>query len=281
IKSQPSDWPLSGEIRFSQVYLAYDEKEVLKNLSFEIRAHEKIGVVGRTGAGKSSIIQALFRLTEPRGDIHIDNINVKEIGLHDLRKVISIIPQDPVLFSGTMRYNLDPFNEFPDEDLWKVIEEVELKSAVPALDYLVADAGSNFSLGQRQLVCLARAILRNNKIIVMDEATANVDPQTDNLIQKTIRTKFANCSIITVAHRLHSVIDTDRILVLDNGFVKEYDHPHILLQNPNGILTSMVQHTGKSSSAMLRKIASETFHKRRASFQVEVLDELKFLNDNE
>ncbi|ODN00558.1 Multidrug resistance-associated protein 4 [Orchesella cincta] len=279
-KLPPPKWPTSGEIRFSKVYLSYDEKDVLKNLSFDIRARQKIGVVGRTGAGKSSIIQALFRLTEPRGDIYIDGINVKEIGLHDLRRIISIIPQDPVLFSGTMRYNLDPFNEFLDEDLWKVIEEVELKSAVPALDYLVADAGSNFSLGQRQLVCLARAILRNNKIIVMDEATANVDPQTDNLIQKTIRTKFADCSIITVAHRLHSVIDTDRILVLDNGFVKEYDHPHILLQDPSGILTSMVQHTGKSSSALLRNVAAETFNKRRASFQADIVDELSSLNDD-
>ncbi|CAL8104328.1 unnamed protein product [Orchesella dallaii] len=277
-KKPPSDWPALGVIRLSEVYLAYEEKDVLKNLTFEIGAREKIGVVGRTGAGKSSIIQALFRLTEPRGDIYIDNINVKEIGLHDLRRVISIIPQDPVLFSGTMRYNLDPFDEFPDQDLWRVIEEVELKSAVPALDYLVADGGSNFSLGQRQLVCLARAILRNNKIIVMDEATANVDPQTDNLIQKTIRTKFADCSIITVAHRLHSVIDTDRILVLDNGYLKEYDHPHVLLQIPNGILTSMVQHTGKSSSAMLRKIAAETFNHRRASFQADVVDELASLN---
>ncbi|CAL8104325.1 unnamed protein product [Orchesella dallaii] len=280
-KRPPADWPSLGEIRFSHVYLAYENKDVLENLTFEIKASEKIGVVGRTGAGKSSIIQALFRLTEPRGDIYIDNINVKEIGLHDLRRIISIIPQDPVLFSGTVRYNLDPFTELSDQDLWKAIEEVELKSAVPALDYLVADGGRNFSIGQRQLVCLARAILRKNKIIVMDEATANVDPQTDNLIQKTIRTKFAHCSIITVAHRLHSVIDTDRILVLDNGFIKEYDHPHILLQNPEGIFSSMVQHTGASTSLILKRIAAETFNNQRASFQADVIGKLSSLNAEE
>lgn len=151
-KKPSSDWPAFGSIKLSQVYLAYEEKDVLKDLSFEIEPKAKIGVVGRTGAGKSSIIQALFRLTEPRGTIYIDGVNIKEIGLHDLRKVISIIPQDPVLFSGTMRYNLDPFKEYPDEDLWKAIEAVELKSAVPALDYHVSDGGSNFSLGQRQLV---------------------------------------------------------------------------------------------------------------------------------
>jgi len=249
-------------VEFKQVSLAYESSTVLKNLSFSINAKEKIGIVGRTGAGKSSIIAALFRMTEPSGDIFVDGVKINDIGLHDLRKNISIIPQDPVLFSGTMRYNLDPFNQFSDSELWSVIKEVELANGVSSLDFKVSDGGGNFSVGERQLVCLARAILRNNKIIVMDEATANVDPRTDSFIQQTIRTKFADCSIITIAHRLHSVIDCDRILVLDNGLLKEYDHPHLLLQNVNGILSSMVDHTGKTSAVALRYAASEAFSRQ-------------------
>ncbi|CAL8111094.1 unnamed protein product [Orchesella dallaii] len=286
-KKPPNGWPSEGGITLKNMSLAYDEKDVLRQLTFDVNPHEKIGIVGRTGAGKSSIISAMFRLTEPRGEVFIDGVKISEIGLHDLRKGISIIPQDPVLFSGTMRYNLDPFDEYPDDELWNTIREVELKNAVPALDCKVADGGSNFSVGQRQLVCLARAILRRNKIIVMDEATANVDPETDMLIQKTIRSKFADCSIITVAHRLNSIIDCDRVLVLDKGILKEYDHPHILLQMPNGMFTGMVNTTGKSNSALLMRIAAETYNGRRSSFKVDTLSILSDLveedqiNDNE
>lgn len=149
----PKGWPSSGNIIFSDVSLTYDNKTVLENLSFEIRSGEKIGIVGRTGAGKSSILSALFRLTEPQGDIYIDGVRINgDLGLHDLRKNLSIIPQDPLLFSGTVRYNLDPFYQFEDEELWQVLEEVELKPIVPALDWEVLDGGTNFSIGQRQLV---------------------------------------------------------------------------------------------------------------------------------
>ncbi|KAF5283710.1 hypothetical protein FQR65_LT13745 [Abscondita terminalis] len=266
-KKPPESWPSRGEIKFINLFLRYSPEDppVLKNLNFSIDSLAKVGIVGRTGAGKSSMISALFQLTEIEGSIIIDDINIKTLGLHDLRSKISIIPQEPVLFSGTLRKNLDPFDEYTDEMLWKALEEVELKELVSdlvdGLKSLISEGGSNFSVGQRQLVCLARAIIRNNKILVLDEATANVDPQTDALIQKTIRKKFFNCTVLTVAHRLHTVMDSDKIMVLDAGRVVEFDHPHLLLQNANGVFYSMVQQTGSAMVETLTNIARESYNR--------------------
>ncbi|XP_075985131.1 ATP-binding cassette subfamily C member 4-like isoform X2 [Anticarsia gemmatalis] len=257
----PKEWPTQGHLTFSNIYLKYDvaEAPVLKNLNFEIMRGSKVGVVGRTGAGKSSLISALFRLSNIEGSIKIDGIDTKDIAKKDLRSKISIIPQEPVLFSATLRYNLDPFDDYSDDDIWRALEQVELKESIPALDFKVSEGGSNFSMGQRQLVCLARAILRSNKILIMDEATANVDPQTDALIQKTIRRQFATCTVLTIAHRLNTIMDSDRVLVMDQGEAAEFDHPHILLSNPSSKFSSMVKETGENMAKVLREAAKKKY----------------------
>lgn len=264
-KRPPPDWPSKGLVTFDRVSFSYsaDGPPVLKDLRAVFRPKEKVGIVGRTGAGKSSLVSALFRLSEPQGKIYIDGVVTSEIGLHDLRQKMSIIPQDPVLFTGSVRKNLDPFNQHTDEQLWNALQEVQLKSVVeelPAkLETVLAESGSNFSVGQRQLVCLARAILRKNRILIIDEATANVDPRTDELIQKTIREKFQECTVLTIAHRLNTIIDSDRILVLDAGKITAYDDPYTLLQDPDGIFYKMVQQTGKQEAAALLELAKHAY----------------------
>ncbi|KAK8931125.1 ABC transporter C family member 2 [Platanthera zijinensis] len=260
----PPGWPASGTIEFKEVVLRYRPElpPVLHGISFRISASEKIGIVGRTGAGKSSMINALFRMVElESGRILIDDYDVSKFGLWDLRKVLGIIPQSPVLFSGTVRFNLDPFNEHNDADLWESLERSHLKDAIRrnpfGLDAEVSEAGENFSVGQRQLLSLARALLRRSKILVLDEATAAVDVRTDALIQKTIREEFKSCTMLVIAHRLNTIIDCDKILLLHSGKVLEFGTPEDLLSNEESAFSKMVESTGAANAQYLRNLVFE------------------------
>ncbi|XP_060989039.1 ATP-binding cassette sub-family C member 4-like [Dama dama] len=243
----PPFWPNNGEIYFNSVNFRYksDSPLVLRNLETSIYSREKYGIVGRTGAGKSSLVAALFRLSEPEGSIYIDGILTTGIGLHDLRKKLSVALQEPVLFTGTMRKNLDPFNEHMDNELWNALEEVQLKESIEGLpakmNTELAESGLNLSVGQKQLVCLARAILRKNQILIIDKATSYVDPRTDELIQKKIHERFSQCTVLTIAHRLSNIIDCEWIMVLDSGKRKEHNQPNNLLQDRNSLFYKMVQ----------------------------------------
>ncbi|XP_069315906.1 ATP-binding cassette sub-family C member 2 isoform X2 [Eulemur rufifrons] len=252
-KRPPPDWPSKGHIQFSNYQVRYRPELdlVLKGITCDIRSTEKIGVVGRTGAGKSSLTNCLFRILESAGgQITIDGVDIASIGLHDLRGKLTIIPQDPILFSGSLRMNLDPFNTYSDEEIWKALELAHLKSFVAGLQlglsHEVTEAGGNLSIGQRQLLCLGRALLRKSKILVLDEATAAVDLETDQLIQTTIQSSFSHCTVITIAHRLHTIMDSDKIMVLDNGKIVEYGSPEELLKNP-GPFYSMAKEAGIES----------------------------------
>ncbi|XP_022796168.1 multidrug resistance-associated protein 4-like isoform X3 [Stylophora pistillata] len=273
----PATWPELGLITAESVSFKYHPTlpRVLKNVNFCIRAQEKVGIVGRTGAGKSSLLAALLRLADSSGTIRIDGIDISELGLHELRSRLSVIPQDPVLFSGTLRKNLDPFDEYSEMELWRALQEVQLSdmicSLTGGLDGLLTESGSNLSVGQRQLICLARAILRGNKILIMDEATANVDQRTDSFIQETIKRRFQTCTVLTIAHRLKTIMDCDRVMVLDNGRLKEFDEPHLLLQNRWGHFYRLVQHTGSLTSIQLALAARQAFllrHQPQASYAV-------------
>ncbi|XP_070655987.1 ATP-binding cassette sub-family C member 4-like isoform X1 [Bos indicus] len=257
----PPSWPNKGMISLHNVYFRHtsDGPLVLWNIYPKFNPGQKVGIVGRTGAGKSSLIAALFRLSEPGGSIYIDDILTTSIGLHDLRKKMSVALQEPVLFTGTMRENLDPFNEHTDNELWNALEEVQLKESIKGLpakmNTELAESGLNLSVGQKQLVCLARALLRKNQILIVDKATSNVDPRTDEFIQKRICERFAQCTVLTIAHRLSTVIDCERIMVLDSGTRKESNRPYNLLQNRNSLFYKMVQQLGEEEAAVLTKRA--------------------------
>ncbi|KAJ2754403.1 ATP-binding cassette glutathione S-conjugate transporter ycf1 [Coemansia pectinata] len=257
-----ASWPETGKIEFRRYSMRYrsDLDLTLNDLSFVVRSKEKIGIVGRTGAGKSSLTYALMRLVEAdSGSITIDGTDISTIGLYDLRSRISIIPQDPSLFEGTIRDNLDPTRQYTDDEVWAAINVCQIAGLLDkptgkyietpvtaddddndkkskgrwvegtGLDKWIEYSGSNFSVGQRQLVSLCRALLWRRKILVLDEATANVDSETDRIMQSVIRQEFKDCTVLTIAHRLNTIMDSDRILVMDKGNVAEFDTPANLL----------------------------------------------------
>ncbi|KAG2375146.1 hypothetical protein C9374_010150 [Naegleria lovaniensis] len=260
--AETTTWPQQGEIVLKHVKVKYrdDLDYVLRDLSFQVRAGEHVGVVGRTGCGKSTLMQCLFRMIElSEGQIIIDGIDISTIGLHDLRSKLSIIPQDPLLFSGTVRFNLDPCQEYQDYQLWNALEKTHMKEKVMSLegqlDAQVSEYGENFSLGERQLFCVARAILRKTKILILDEATASIDMETDSMLQQMMRTEFADRTVLTVAHRVNTIIDSDRILSLQAGQLAEFDSPYRLLtQEPKTVFASLVEETGPTNAEYLKSL---------------------------
>lgn len=257
----PKNWPSQGLIRFKNYSTRYRANldPVLRHLDLEIKPQEKIGIVGRTGAGKSTLSLALFRILEPsEGTIDIDGVDISKIGLKDLRSNLSIIPQDAQAFEGTVRTNLDPFEQYSDEEIWKALELSHLKPHIlkmakddadpekkeDLLQTKISENGSNLSVGQRQLLCLSRALLNRSRILVLDEATAAVDSETDRLIQETIRAEFKDRTILTIAHRIDTVMDSDKIMVLDKGEVKEFDSPSNLLAQKDSIFYNLCDQGG-------------------------------------
>ncbi|XP_019705688.1 ABC transporter C family member 5 isoform X1 [Elaeis guineensis] len=253
----PSSWPETGKIELIDLKVRYKENlpMVLHGITCTFPGGKKIGIVGRTGSGKSTLIQALFRLIEPAdGKIIIDNIDITTIGLHDLRARLSIIPQDPTLFEGTIRVNLDPLEEHSDHEVWQALDKCQLGEVIhqkmQKLDTPVVENGDNWSVGQRQLLSLGRALLKQAQILVLDEATASVDTATDNLIQKIIRSEFKDCTVCTIAHRIPTVIDSDLVLVLSDGRVAEFDSPQRLLEDKSSMFLKLVSEYSTRSSSM-------------------------------
>ncbi|KNA13620.1 hypothetical protein SOVF_114980 isoform A [Spinacia oleracea] len=252
----PNNWPTTGTISFQNLQIRYAEHlpSVLKNITCTFPGKKKVGVVGRTGSGKSTLIQALFRIVEPReGSIIIDDVDICKIGLHDLRSRLSIIPQDPTMFDGTVRVNLDPLHQHSDSDIWEALDKCQLGDLVRAkegrLGSTVVENGENWSVGQRQLFCLGRALLKHSTILVLDEATASVDSATDGIIQKVINQEFRERTIVTIAHRIHTVVDSDLVLVLSEGRIAEYDTPSKLLEREDSFFSRLIREYSSRSQS--------------------------------
>lgn len=276
-----ASWPEKGEIQVEDISLRYapDLPRVIKNVTFHVQPCSKVGIVGRTGAGKSTIITAFFRFLDPEsGSICIDGVDISKIGLNDLRQAITIIPQDPTLFTGTIRSNLDPFDQYTDEQIFEALTRVNLISRGERESFVdqsenrnkfldiesnITEGGNNLSQGQRQLMCLARSLLKSPKVILLDEATASIDYKSDALIQQTIREEFSGSTILTIAHRLRSIVDYDKILVMDAGKVVEYDDPYALIVNKESLFYSMCENSGELD--VLTKLAKESFVSKKNS----------------
>jgi len=262
--AQLASWPANGDLTFDRVCLRYfpGGPLVLKNVSFRIRSGEKVGVVGRTGSGKTTLIMALFRMLDLAGGrVVLGGADISRAPLRDLRRRIAIIPQEPVMFKGTVRSNLDPFGLASDQELWHCLALVHLKSSVAelpgGLDAPVAEGGANFSLGRRQLVCMARCVLLRTRLLVLDEATAAMDLHTDALVQRTVRKAFSDRTTLTIAHRLDTIIHSTRVLAMSRGEVIEFDEPGKLLADSGSMFSKLVEDTGPVASAALRRMAQE------------------------
>ena len=243
----PEHWPHEGNITFKDVSLTYypGGPQALKKINLNIKGGTKIGVAGRTGAGKSSFVAALMRMADADGDILIDDIPIKQINLQESRRCISVLGQNPVLFSGSLRKNLDLLQQLNDSDLWQALENVQLKALVESLegqlDHELLEHGANVSVGERQLICLARVLLQQSKIVILDEPTAHVDPETEQTIWNVVREKLKDSTVITIAHRLSTIEDCDMILVLKDGEIDEFDKSNTLVHMKGGALSEMAQ----------------------------------------
>ena len=256
------NWPFEGKIKFENYSVQYrpDTEIVLKNLNLEIEPKQKIGIVGRTGSGKSTIALCLFRILEAKeGKILIDDIDISEIGLNKLRSNITIIPQDPTLMEGSLRFNIDPLHKHTDKEIEEIMKEIgfwyicernmeenkDKPDKEKGLNMIITEDGGNISIGERQLICITRAILRKSRIVVMDEATASIDVNTENIIQKAIKNLLNDSTILTIAHRIKTVMNSDKILVLENGEIKEFDSPKVLLSNKESMFYNFYKNLNK------------------------------------
>ncbi|CAG9823076.1 unnamed protein product [Phaedon cochleariae] len=264
VRFTPTNWPHFGKVIFRNAFLRYspDEPPILNNLNMVALPGEKVGIIGKPGSSKSSVIAALFRLAPIEGHITIDDVDTSVTSLNTLRSSISLIPPDPLLFSPSVKFNLDPFDRLADDVLWKALEEVELTGVIGTLSQPVNERGSNFNLSTRQQICLAQVILRKNKIVILDVSTEHIDPHIDQLTNKTLTEILKNSTVLVITHRPDLVMDCDKVLVMETGRATECGHPHVLLQQPEGVLAKMARECGEDGEKRMRQMAKEDYDRK-------------------